>query len=113
MARLDLQPAKYYELPLLDPELIPQLPNTQKQRQYQAGGWALPYTIRSQESSPDRDLSFPSDLQKLLEMVRGDARRTVTMDNGTPKQLPRYVLWIPGANKGYQNNSGDIPNSSS
>ena len=39
---------------------------------------------------------FPSDLQKLLEMVREDAQRTVTMANGMQKQAARYVLLTPG-----------------
>jgi hypothetical protein len=32
---------------------------------------------------------FPSDLQKLLEMVREDARRSIMMENGMQKLLPR------------------------
>lgn len=55
----------------------------------------------------------PSDLQKLLEMVREEARRTVMKDSETQKSAPRYVLWTPGANKGYQNNHGTIDNSRS
>lgn len=35
------------------------------------------------------------------------------MDNWMPKKQPRYILLIPGENRAYQNNSGDIHNSSS
>ena len=39
---------------------------------------------------------FPSGLQKLLEMVREDARRTITLENEMQRQAPRYILSIPG-----------------
>lgn len=39
---------------------------------------------------------FPSDLQKLLEMVREDARRTVMMENGLQRKAPRYVSCLLG-----------------
>lgn len=35
------------------------------------------------------------------------------MENGMQKHMPGYVLLIPGTNKGYQNNSGNVNKSSS
>lgn len=43
---------------------------------------------------------FPSDLQKLLEMVWEESRRTIMMDNETQKNVPRYVLLTSRASKG-------------
>lgn len=40
---------------------------------------------------------FLSGLQKLLEMVREEARRTMMMDSEVQKKAPRYVLATPVA----------------
>uniref|UniRef100_A0A452TWY1 Coiled-coil domain containing 60 n=1 Tax=Ursus maritimus TaxID=29073 RepID=A0A452TWY1_URSMA len=54
------------------------------------------------ESPPTKPDEEPLhiNLQKLLEMVREDARRTVMMENGMQRKAPRYVLLTPVVNKG-------------
>uniref|UniRef100_A0A452ELD8 Coiled-coil domain containing 60 n=1 Tax=Capra hircus TaxID=9925 RepID=A0A452ELD8_CAPHI len=54
--------------------------------------------IEDNESSSTKPEEEPLhiSLQKLLEMVREDARRTITLENEMQRQAPRYILSIPG-----------------
>uniref|UniRef100_A0A8C0L1V3 Coiled-coil domain containing 60 n=1 Tax=Canis lupus dingo TaxID=286419 RepID=A0A8C0L1V3_CANLU len=63
-------------------------------------------------TKPDEEL-LHINLQKLLEMVREDAQRTVTLENRMQKKASRYLLLAPGTNKGIQNNSYNISQGSS
>ncbi|XP_057602430.1 coiled-coil domain-containing protein 60 [Hippopotamus amphibius kiboko] len=48
----------------------------------------------SSSTKPEEDAPVHVSLQKLLEMVREDARRTVTMENGTQKQAPSILSML-------------------
>lgn len=53
----------------------------------------------SSSTKPDEE-PLHVNLQKLLEMVWEEARRTIMMDNEMQKKAPRYVLLTSRASKG-------------
>lgn len=55
---------------------------------------SCPFWGRMGSPSDPPPTPVPSDLQKLLEMVREDARRTIMQMTELQKKVPRYVPLI-------------------